>query len=123
MVCEESRVARAVGEEKKGYDTPGCGYRAEDYEDVLPFLQAGVDVPYGIADEPAEHGCDADGGVVCFQTKRLFVGCVPHGHEEHETGVDGAFEGPKEEAVGCHASEVRACGGSNEDDAPADYGG
>lgn len=34
----------------------------------------------GVADESAEHGCDAVGAVVGFEAEGLFGGGVPHGH-------------------------------------------
>lgn len=53
-----------VREDEEGDDAPGYGDGAEDQEDVHPLRKSGGDVSDCVADEAAEHGCDAVGAAV-----------------------------------------------------------
>jgi aspartate-semialdehyde dehydrogenase len=76
---QEFGGGRYIGKEKENHDAPHDADAAEYDEDVHPaFEGAGGDVADCVAEEAADHGCDAVGAVVCFEAEGLFGGGPPH---------------------------------------------
>lgn len=101
---------REIWKQPQSKDARNNGECTKDKKDVHPPWQSGGDVADGIPDQPTQfrtghavsndsddnspskHGCDTIGAVICFQSQWLFFRCVPHAHQEHETGVDDCFD-------------------------------
>lgn len=74
----------------------------------------------GVSNQATKHGRNTVGAVVDLEAERLLLGCIPHGHDQHESRVDGSFDETEHEAVRGDTSEVRACRGSHQDNSPRD---
>lgn len=72
-----------IGHEDEYHNTPDDADTAEDEEYIHPAGEgAGSYVSNCVTEEATDHGCNAVGAVICFETEGLFGGSPPHACRE-----------------------------------------